>query len=624
MDRATTYIPMDRRQTMARGEALPQRMAGAALFADISGFTLLTEALALELGPKRGAEELTNHLNRVYDALIADLHRYGGSVIGFSGDAITCWLDGDDGRRATAAALAMQAAMRQFAEVRTHSGRVISLGMKAAVAAGPVRRFVVGDPDYCVVDVMAGATLEHLAAAEHQGERGEVILDATAVAALGEAVQIAAWRADKQTGDRFAVVTGLTVEVPETPWPPLPPDALREEQVRPWLLPPVYERLHLGEFLAELRPAVALFLRFGGIDYDRDEGAADKLSGFIRQVEEILRRYGGSLIQVTLGDKGSYLYAAFGAPVAHEDDAIRAGSAALELRTLAARLGFLTPPQIGITQGRMRTGAYGSTTRRTYGVLGDATNLSARLMQTAEPGEILVSQTVRESTGNAFAWEERPAVLVKGKSEPVAVARLVEVKEQHAISLLEPHYALPMVGRAVELALLEATLRLARQGQGQVVGLTAEAGIGKSRLAAEVIRLASEQGFAGFGGECQSYGMNTSYLPWQTIWRRLFGLGAGQTLAEQIKTLEMRLERINPAFVPRLPLLGPVLNLSIPDNDFTRTFDAKLRKSSLEALLVDCLRARALEQPLLLVLEDCHWLDPLSYDLIEQVAAGPR
>ena len=614
-----TYIPMDRRQAMARGQTLPERMNGAALFADISGFTSLTETLTRELGPRRGAEELTNHLNQVYDALITALHRYGGSVIGFSGDAITCWLDGDDGRRAVAVALAMQAAMQQFAEVRTHSGRIVSLGMKAAIAAGPVRRFVVGDPEYCLIDVMAGATLEHLAAAEHHGEHGEVILDAATVTTLRDGVQIAAWREDERTGDRFAVVTGLTLHAPETPWPPLPPGALRDQQVRPWLLPSVYELAHQEAFLAELRPAVALFLRFGGIDYDRDEDATEKLTHFIRQVEEILRRYDGSLIQVTLGDKGSYLYAAFGAPVAHEDDAVRAASAALELRTLAGRLDFLTPPQIGITQGRMRTGAYGSTTRRTYGVLGDDTNLSARLMLAAEPGEILVSQPAREAAGDAFAWEERPPIKVKGKSEPVAIAQLVGPKEQRAIRLLEPRYALPMVGREAEVALLRAKMQLARHGQGQVVGLTAEAGMGKSRLAAEAIRLASEQGLAGFGGECQSYGTNTSYLPWHTIWRGLFGLEASQSPAEQIETLEARLERINPAFVPRLPLLGPVLNLPIHDNDFTRTFDAKLRKSSLEALLVDSLRTLATEQPLLLVLEDCHWLDPLSHDLIEQI-----
>ncbi len=152
----SVYIPMDRRLALAHGESLPFHTTGAALFADISGFTALTEALAQELGARRGAEELTRHLNQVYDALIIELHRYRGSVIGFSGDAITCWLDGDDGRRAAACALSMQAAMDQFAVVKTGMGRDISLSMKTAVAVGPVRRFLVGDKKLLVVDAMAG------------------------------------------------------------------------------------------------------------------------------------------------------------------------------------------------------------------------------------------------------------------------------------------------------------------------------------------------------------------------------------------------------------------------------------------------------------------------------------
>ena len=102
-DTPSVYLPIDRRLALARGETLPEKGQGTGLFADISGFTPLTEALTVELGPKRGAEELTVHLNQVYGALIAELHRYGGSVISFSGDAITCWLDGDDGRRGLAA-----------------------------------------------------------------------------------------------------------------------------------------------------------------------------------------------------------------------------------------------------------------------------------------------------------------------------------------------------------------------------------------------------------------------------------------------------------------------------------------------------------------------------------------
>src|SRR6266508_5851384 len=146
MEAPSAYIPIDRRQALARGEALPDRVWGAVLFADISGFTPLTEALARTLGSRRGAEELTRQLNAVYDSLIAEVDRYGGRVVGFSGDAITCWFDGDNGQRATACALELHGAMAQFGAVRLPSGGTVTLAMKIAVASGTARRFVVGDP----------------------------------------------------------------------------------------------------------------------------------------------------------------------------------------------------------------------------------------------------------------------------------------------------------------------------------------------------------------------------------------------------------------------------------------------------------------------------------------------
>jgi len=642
MEALSVYIPIDRRQTMAEGKDLPDRARGAALFADISGFTPLTEALVQELGPQRGAEELTRQLNRVYDVLIAKVHHYGGSVIGFSGDAITCWFEGDPstssgqapsaalrqssgqgsgqaGLRATACGLAMQGAMDQFATIEIPSGGTVSLAMKVAVATGTARRFVVGDPQIQIIDVLAGATLDRLAQAEHQAQKGEVVLEPSAVTSLGDQVQFVTWRRDDETGERFGIVGGLASQVTDLPWPPMPPDALSEEQVRPWLLPPVYERLRTGqgEFLAELRPAVALFLRFGGVDYDEDEAAGAKLDAYIRWVQTVLVHYEGHLLQLTMGDKGSYLYAAFGAPIAHEDDAVRALSAAFELREPPAELDFIAEVQIGISQGRMRTGAYGGTMRRTYGVLGDEVILAARLMQAAAPGQILVSQAVRQVTGDAFAWQSLPALRVKGKTEPVTVFSPLKVKKRRVACLHESDYALPMVGREAELALIEQKLALVLQGRGQIVGITGEAGIGKTRLMAEAIRIANDRQLAGYASECESYGTNTSYLVWWPIWRALFDIDPSWEVADQVSTLEKQLERIDPALVPRLPLLGTVLNVSIPDNDLTRSFDAKLRKTSLEALLVDCLRARARTTPLFLVLEDCHWLDPLSHDLLE-------
>src|SRR5947209_18644840 len=102
MESGLAYIPVDRRLAIARGLDLPESTEGTALFADISGFTPLTEALTNELGPKRGAEELTRQLDTIYGALVATVHSYRGSVIGFAGDAITCWFDADTGLRAVA------------------------------------------------------------------------------------------------------------------------------------------------------------------------------------------------------------------------------------------------------------------------------------------------------------------------------------------------------------------------------------------------------------------------------------------------------------------------------------------------------------------------------------------
>src|SRR5512145_290241 len=110
MDGLAPYVAADRRLELAGVRPLPERSSGVALFADVSGFTPLTEALSLALGPRRGAEELSTHLNSVYEALIAEVDRHGGSVVAFAGDAITCWFEGDDGCRGTAAALAMQVA----------------------------------------------------------------------------------------------------------------------------------------------------------------------------------------------------------------------------------------------------------------------------------------------------------------------------------------------------------------------------------------------------------------------------------------------------------------------------------------------------------------------------------
>ena len=634
MSHLSAYLPQDRLRALARGETLPDRTCGTVLFADISGFTPLTERLTQILGARRGVEELTTHLNRAYDALIGVLERYGGSIIGFAGDAITCWFDlipyapvREDGWgtesafRSSACAFALQAAMRAFPD----------LALKVSLATGPVRRFVVGAPQIQLLDTLAGATLERMAAGELLADKGEVLADGPTVAALGDAASILEWRTAPGTHERFAVVSSLASFHQSRGADHEPQDTDREsqiidEQLRPWLLPAIYEREQagMGAFLTELRSAVVLFLRFEGIDYDGDDAAGARLDEFVRRVQESVTRHGGTLLNLTIGDKGSYSYSAFGAPVAHENDARRALNAALELRALAAELPFISGVQIGLSCGVMRTGAYGGATRRTYGILGDEVNLAARLMQAAAPGQIIVSGRVQYAAAGDFAFESIPALQVKGKAQPVMVFLLSTVARRKNYRLLDPVYALPMVGRQAELALIAEKMDLAVQGQGQVVAITAEAGMGKSRLAAEIIHLAQRRGFTGYGGACQSDGVNTAYLVWRAILRGFFDVDADAPAEQQAKCLATALESFAPQRLAVLPLVAGAIGLVLPDNDFTRNLEPKDRKAALEAALVDCVRGAAEvvrlgRSALLFVLEDLHWLDALSHDLLEEV-----
>ncbi len=186
------FIPEDRRRALAAHRTLPLHAHGSALFADISGFTPLTEALARQFGQRRGAELLTQQLNQVYSALISAVEAANGSVIGFSGDAITCWFDDNEAqtpgnqdssqdssrntrmaaRAAVTCAIAMQRAMAHFAELTLAGGVQARLGLKTAIVTGAASRLLVGEPGIQLIDVLAGSTLDTLADAEHSAAAG--------------------------------------------------------------------------------------------------------------------------------------------------------------------------------------------------------------------------------------------------------------------------------------------------------------------------------------------------------------------------------------------------------------------------------------------------------------------
>ena len=606
------YLAQDRLRALAKGESLPGRTNGSALFADISGFTALTESLRKALGARQGAEALSRQMGEVFSALVAKVEMYGGSVIDFSGDSMLCWFDrGNDeiqvsASSALSAAMGMQNAMQAFP----------TLALKISIASGPARRLVVGDETIQRLDVLAGATIARTAVGEHLAAKGEVLVDEATAKLLSDSLLIKEWRDDG--GERFALVESPST-IPDKPSAQIDDVTSRATDssvLHPFIHHTVYERETSGQglFLTEFRPCVALFIRFTGLKFEA-VGEETRLDGFVQTVQRVADRYQGTLLQITIGDKGSYAYVNFGVLGTHEDDPRRAVKTALEIRNKTE-----LQLQMGITLGTMRVGAYGGETRKTFGALGDEVNLAARLMTIAKENEILLSSHVHKAVMNEFICEPRPPLPMKGKAEPLPVFAVTGKSQRRAVRLQEPNYSLPMVGRQAELKLIEEKLVLAKEGKSQVIGIVAEAGLGKSRLVAEVIRSARRKGFVGFGGACQSDGVHTPYLAWKSIWQAFFDVDPEMSERKLFRWLEGEIEDRAPSRLEAMPLLNVVLDLNIPENDFTQNLEPKIRQSALHALLEDCLKAQAADEPTLIVIEDLHWIDALSHDLLEELA----
>jgi len=348
-------------------------------------------------------------------------------------------------------------------------------------------------------------------------------------------------------------------------------------------------------------------------------------------VQDVIRRYDGALLQLIIGDKGNFLYATFGAPTAHENDPQRAVSAALDLLALPPELDFVGPLQIGVGQGTMRTGAYGGNTRRTYGVIGDAVNLSARLMQNAAPGTVLVTQALQDVLKHAFEWESLPDIRVKGKDEPVPVARPRRKKQAPSRSVI---YSGALVGREVELRQLVQAIQpifAAHERFAGVVYVHGEPGVGKTRLIYELQQQAQAQSSLAWFTCPADPILRQSLNPFRYFLRQYFKQNSDET--EEVNKLnfiaawDVLIERLRTeiddagvqALIAELErtrsMLGALVDLYW-EGSLYEQLEPEFRFRNTLLAFKSLVQAESRLQPVILHIEDVHWLDPDSQELL--------
>jgi class 3 adenylate cyclase/tetratricopeptide (TPR) repeat protein len=628
----SAYIPFDRQASLINQTDLPTSSTGTVLFADIAGYTPLSRLFSDQLGSDRGAEALTQQLNKFHTTLITELHRYRGSVLSFSGDAITCWIEGDMGERALMVAINMQKAFEKIKRVEVTLGHSAEVGLKVAITYGAVQRFLIGDPKVQYIDTIAGDVLDRVAAGEHLAVAGDIIIGRYVQEHLKERVDIAEYRTDS-AGEAFAIVSNTSIDLPEDPWPEFVHENL--EVLEEWVVPAIVEHLAAGDasFLTELRDNSALFLSFSGIDYDNDPAAGEKLDRFVQYIQDVFVRYEAYLIQLTIGEKGSYLLASFGALIAHEDDSSRAVSAALEIVSAAKQMDSIDGVRIGISQGVIRAGTYGAPKRKTYGVQGAEINFAARLMQQAEDYQIVVSKRiVSQSPGFQFA----PLALTKFKG---FVGEIQTYEVTGRIGTFDPQgnieVADEVVGRVQELEEIISRLssyRLATKDQladpvdqtlSAPIIIEGEAGMGKSVLLRNALSGQEQKGLKFWVGAADAVEQTTPYFVWRPILETIFGIHSEMSHTE----LELAVTPIfheTPFLLDRLPLLQDTLPVQWADNKLTASLSGAVRAENIRDFIFGTLKlAMAKEEAAgirpVLVIEDAHWLDSPSVSILARI-----
>ncbi len=584
-----------------------ERFPAAVLFADVSGFTPLTEALGQK--GSEGPEELTRLLNRYFSWMIAFAEAESGEVVKFGGDALTVIFSakrdslGVATRRAMQSAQTMQLAMQEFGIIESSVG-LVTLKMKIGIGAGEILYAQVGGVDDRWEYIIAGDPLRQTAEAEKQAKKGEIVLspEADAVIAL-HALPLSSvpqfnWAAI-QNSDKVAAVLRCY-----TPKP-----------VRTWL----EEGLH--SWLATLRPMSVLFVGVNGLAYEQPN-AIDKLHNFLQGAQEIIYHYQGSLPRLTVDDKGTVLLILFGAPpYSHEDDPERALRCALDLQNLAKNQNLKLA--IGVTTGRVFAGPVGSTTRREYTVMGNTVNLAAHMMVAIGPGQVCCSYETYRSARGQMSFEPLPPVKIKGKASAITIYRPIgddHLKWQFN-QITQAEISDPLVGRQIEMDRLASNLDKVDAGYSRILIIEGVAGIGKSKLVEASIRLMQERNMAVLLGKGRSINQNISYRAWQDIYSTYFDLKRPNDISsdqqiEQQQQIQAHISKLLPEFGQYAPLLNNILKLNIPENEFTSSLDPTLRQKHLSTLLLTLLETRANEQPLVLILEDAQWLDPYSWELV--------
>lgn len=589
----------------------------ATLFADVAGFGALTSAL-MEHG-RYGSEVVAQVMSTLFTPLVDAVYTHGGAITGFAGDSFTAVFPADGATvdvrcmvRALAAATAMRRHLATSTRVETPWGG-FEIGVKIGLAAGRVDWRVLHQRGQRAAYYVRGPAIDGCAAVDAHAWPGELVLHPSSRALLRGAVSVEELPATGEPG--FARVTAVETPLPDREAVRLAP--VDAELLAAFLPREVIEQTELGEY----RPVVNVFVNLEG---DPDD---DELRTVVQVIRDLQTTYGGVLNRIAFGDKGCNLLLFWGAPVSFENDVERAVHFVLDLQQAVAR-----PLRAGVTTGISYAGLVGSELHAEFTCYGLGINLAARLMTSAPWGAIWTDAAVHRKAAPQFVTSPIGERRFKGFAAPQAVFsvtdRRVEVHRQ---------FGGDTVGREAEMAALANFVAPLHEGRfGGLLVVQGEAGMGKSRLVGEFLRRFDAPGVAAAGDPRSAVRPviapsdaieRRPFNPFRYWLRNRFARDPRAPDRENKAAFDRRIEALLAA-VPDVELrrelervrsvLGALVDLHW-EGSLASQLDPRGSYEHTVGAIVTLLLAESLCRPLVLVLEDVHWIDDGSAEVVRRL-----
>ncbi len=580
---------------------------GTLAFFDISGFTKLTERLA-RLG-RSGAEHINDVLNTVFYGLINEVMRFEGDVLEFGGDAMVVLFSGHDHQLRAAAATA------EMFRFIASEGRILTplgdarLRMSCGMAPGTQAYYLLGTTRRALV--VAGPVSTAMAQLEARADAGEALISGELAAALPSS-----WVTHRVSDDALRLRLTRVVSMDGPTAEPVRRSRGDADGLIAKLLPTQFGSLvDVTHRAGELKQVAMSFIRLNNTDDLLAQRGADGVHRLLAEITEIVDRASAELGVCwleTQAEANSVRWTLIaGAPTATERDGER-------LLRVLRRIADQTPAplRIGANLGVVFVGDMGHPQRCTYIVMGDATNLAARLMARAAPGEIMAGERLYNTCPGRFEWTPLEPFLVKGKRAPVRAFLVNALAPDERIGGAEIDGSIaPMVGRDKELSVLLEVI-----DSGGVAELVGEAGVGKSRLWQEARRVRADRRW--FVMRAEPHEIGSVYLPFRRLIRGAAEIDAAADSSSVGAIVTAFVHRVAPDLAPWLPLIATIVGGDVPTTDEVDALDPAFRADRLRAAVAELVLALT-GAGSVIVFEDVHWIDEASRGVVELLCALP-